>query len=129
MNPSQLALDFQPGLTTQHKTLTSVTAATIYASRGGLSSVAADLDTSPSDLTRRLSGGDERDNRPLTVEQFVAILRSTRDFRPIFWLIEEFLQDPDAKKNQAIDQLATLVPMIARLVEQAGITAKVGKTR
>lgn len=129
MNPSQLSLDFHPGITVQHKTLTSVTAATVYGHRGGLSAVAADLDTSPSDLTRRLSGGDEKDNRPLTVEQFDAILASTKDFRPIFWLIEKYLQDPETKKNQAINQLATLVPMIARLVEQAGITPKVGKTR
>ena len=125
MNRSaQLALDFTPGLTAQHRSITSITAATVYNARGGLSSVAADLDTSPSDLSRRLNGADSADNRPLTVEQFVSILRSTRDYRPIYWLIEEFLQDPDARRTQAIEQLAALAPVIERLVEQSGVPTK-----
>lgn len=119
MKPGQLQLDFQPGLTVQFKTLTEVCAAAVYAARGGLSAVAADLDIAPSDLSRRLHN-DAGENRPLTVEQFDGILNSTRDMRPVYWLIEKYLQDPEAKKNQAIEQLAQVMPIVQALIEQAG---------
>lgn len=119
MKPGQLQLDFQPGLTVQFKTLTEVCAAAVYASKGGVSAVAADLDIAPSDLSRRLHN-DNGENRPLTVEQFDGILASTRDMRPVYWLIEKYLQDPEAKKNQAIEQLAQVMPIVQALIEQAG---------
>jgi len=116
MTTSQLSLDFQPGLTAQFKTLTQVCAATVYASRGGLSGVAGDLDIAPSDLCRRLS---EDGDRPITAEQVDGIVTSTHDYRPIYWLIEKHLQDPEAKRLQAIHQLAQVMPLVQALVDQA----------
>lgn len=116
MNTAQLSLDFQPGLTAQFKTLTQVCAAAVYACRGGLSAVAADLDMAPSDLCRRLS---EEGDRPVTAEHANAIIRSTKDYRPIYWLIETYLQDPETKRLHAIQQLAQVMPMVQALVEQA----------
>jgi hypothetical protein len=121
MKPSQMTFDFQPGLTVQFKTLTEVCAAAVYGSRGGLSAVAADLDISPSDLSRRLTPSQHgSDNRPLTAEQVDGIVSSTKDMRPIFWQMEKHMQDPEAKKNQAIEQLAAALPMVLALIEQAG---------
>lgn len=116
MTTAQLALDFQPGLTAQFKTLTQVCAAAVYASRNGLSGVAGDLDIAPSDLCRRLS---EDGDRPLTAEQVDGIVASTHDYRPIYWLIERHLQDPEAKRLQAIHQLSQVMPLVQALVEQA----------
>lgn len=116
MTTTQLNLDFQPGLTAQFKTLTQVCAAAVYASRGGLSSVAADLDIAPSDLCRRLS---EDGDRPVTCEQVDGIVASTRDYRPIYWLIEKHLQDPEAKRMQAIHQLSQVMPLVQALLDQA----------
>lgn len=121
MKPGQLLLDFQPGLTVQFKSLTEVCAAAVYASRGGLSAVAADLDIAPSDLSRRLHS-DAGENRPLTVEQFDGILSSTRDMRPIHWLAEKYLQDPEAKKTQAIEQVGLILPLLIALLEQSGVS-------
>lgn len=112
----QLTFDFTPGLTVQFKTLTQVCAATVYASKQGLSGVAADLDIAPSDLCRRLTPDGER---PLTVEQLDQIVKSTQDFRPIYWLIERYLQDPEAKRLQAIQQLAQVMPVIEGLLAAA----------
>ena len=116
MTTAQLSLDFQPGLTAQFKTLTQVCAAAVYASRGGLGAVAADLDIAPSDLCRRLT---EDGDRPVTAEQVRGIIASTKDFRPIYWLVETFLQDPEVKRLQAIEQLAQAMPMIQALLEQS----------
>jgi hypothetical protein len=113
---AQLHLDFTPGLTAQFKTLSQVCAAAVYASRGGLSGVAGDLDIAPSDLCRRLQDGGDR---PLSAEQLDGIIASTKDYRPIYWLIEKFLQDPEAKRLQAIHQLSQVMPLVQALVEQA----------
>lgn len=113
---AQLALDFQPGLTAQFKTLTQVCSAAVYASKGGLGGVAPDLDIAPSDLCRRLT--DDSD-RPLTAEHVHGIIASTKDYRPIYWLVEKFLQDPEAKRMHAINQLAQVMPMVIALVEQS----------
>lgn len=117
LTTTQLSLDFQPGLAAQFKTLTQVCAAAVYASRGGLGAVAADLDIAPSDLCRRLT---EDHDRPLTAEHVRGIIASTKDFRPIYWLVETFLQDPEARRLQAIHQLAQAMPAIQALLEQAG---------
>lgn len=115
MKTAQLSLDFTPGLTTQFKTLSQVCAAAVYGHRGGLGAVASDLDMAPSDLCRRLT---EEHDRPLTAEHVDGIIASTQDMRPIHWLIEKYLQDPEAKRLQAINELAQIMPMVQALVEQ-----------
>jgi hypothetical protein len=122
MPATQLSLNFTPGLTVQFKTLTQVCAAVVYASRGGPAGVAADLDIAPSDLSRRLNPHDGIDTRPITVEQLVGIIQSTGDMRPIHWLAEKFLTDPEVKRNQATEQIAALIPLLIELTRQAGIT-------
>lgn len=120
---SQLPLDFAPGLTAQFRSLSQVCGAVVYGSRAGLSGVAADLDLAPSDLCRRLA---EDGDRPITAEHLDGIISSTKDFRPIYWLIEKYLQDPETRRNQAIHQLANLMPIVQTLIEQ---TAPAGKGR
>ena len=122
MAVNQLTLDFTPGLTAQYRSLREVTAATVYASRKGVAGVAADIDMAPTDLTKRLNL-DGSEPRPLRVDDFEGILASTNDYRPIYWLIERFLRDPDVVKQQAVSQLATLLPQLTELVRQAGIKA------
>lgn len=118
----QLSLNYDGGITAQFRTLTEVCAAAVYASRKGLSGVAGDLDMSPSDLQRRLNPVD--DSRPLTAEHADGIVLSTGDKRPVFWLIERHLQDPESRKAQAVEQLAALMPMLLELADQAGLKGK-----
>lgn len=126
MNPGQLPLDFQPGLTACFKSLSEVCAAAVYSSRGGLSAVAADLDIAPSDLSRRLHQ-EAGDNRPLTVDQLDGIINSTRDMRPIYWLYEKYLQDPERTRQQSIQQLAQIMPIVQALIEQSNTPIKAVK--
>jgi hypothetical protein len=122
MTMAQIALDFTPGLTAQYRSLREVAAAAVYASRKGVSGVAARLDMSPTDLTKRLNA-DSAEPRPLRVEDLEGIIESTGDMRPIYWLIERFLRDPESAKQQAVSQLATLLPALIELTRQAGIKA------
>lgn len=123
----QAALDFAPGLTVQFPRLRDVCAAAVYGSRAGLKGVAADLDVSPSELSRMLNR-EQDDPRKLDVEDFVGLIRSTSDPRPVQWLIEKFLQDPEHQRASATAQLAQLMPAMIELARQAGvITDKVRK--
>lgn len=127
---TQLALQFEPGLTAKHKTLEDCCAAVVHNARQGVDGVAAHLDMAPSELSRRLNAhlqakeGDPH-NRPLRAGDVVGIIQATGDFKPIYWLIEKFLRDPEAQRTQAINQLAATMPVIEALLEQAGVTPKV----
>lgn len=113
---TQMQLNFEPGLTAQFKALEDVLAASVYGSRQGLQGSAAEADQSPSELSRRLNRTDQL---PLRVVDMIAIIDSTRDLRAVYWLIERYLQDPEAKRSLAVDQIATMLPMLTELVKQA----------
>jgi hypothetical protein len=116
----QHSFDFTPGLTTQFPRLRDVFAAVVYGSRAGLKGVAADIDVSPSELSRMLNR-EQDDPRKLDVEDAVGILASTGDTRPVQWLIEKFLHNPDQQRAMAAAQIAQLLPALQQLAQQAGI--------
>lgn len=123
---SQLALQFEPGLTARHRTLEDCLSAVVHNARAGMEGVAAKLDMSPSELSRRLNAhvaakeGDAS-NRPLRVADLIGIVEATGDYRPIYWLAEKFLRDPETQRTAAIQQLAVLAPALIELAAQAGI--------
>lgn len=123
----QLTIDYTPGLTARFRTIKQVCAHAVYGSRAGLSGVAAALDMSPSELSKRLSETDSTDNRPLRDIDIERIVAETRDMTLVYWMVEKFLGDPGAKRVQALEQLAQLVPVIAALAEQAGVQIPKGK--
>lgn len=125
---TQSAFDFAPGLTAQFPRLRDVVSAAVYNSRSGLKGCASDLDVSPSILSRMLSR-DQDDPRRLDVDELVTIVESTGDVRPVQWLIERFLQTPEARRATAVSQLAALMPCIIELAQQAGITATAAKAK
>lgn len=114
----QFTLDFEPGLTERFKTFDEVLAAAVYGSRKGLNAVAADCDMSPSELTRRLNP-DTDDPRPLRTKDGVRIIESTGDMRPVYWLIEKFLKDPELARNEALAQIPGLIEQLKKLAETA----------
>lgn len=124
----QLSLNFEGGLTTRYRSLREVVHAAVLASPLGLTGIAAKMDMGHSELSRRLEAGAS-DNRPLRVDDMVRIVEITKDHRPIYWLVEQFLQSPDVKRAMAIDKLAELMPHIAELVQQAGASSDASARR
>lgn len=116
-------LDFQSGLTAQFPHLEDVLTAVVYGCRIGLNGVAAALDQSPSELSRRLNRESD-DHRPARVADMVGIMKVTGDLRPIYWQIEKFMESPEARMARAADQLSHLLPMVVELATQAGVAAK-----
>jgi hypothetical protein len=129
---SQLALNFEVGLTTRFRRLEDCINHTVLNYSKGMEAVASALDQSPSELSRRLNAHlaqkeGEANNRPLRVSDMVGTLEETKDYRPIFWLIEKFLRDPEVQRTQAIHELSKVMPYVQALIEQAGIQAKAAK--
>lgn len=118
----QTSFDFTPGLTTQFPRLRDVLCAVVYGSRAGLKGVAADLDVSPSELSRMLNR-EQDDPRKLDVDDAVSIVASTGDTRPVQWLVERFLHSPEQQRAIAAAQLAQILPAVIELAKQAGAGA------
>lgn len=116
---TQLSLDFEPGLVRKYKTLREVVQAGTYSM--GLGRVAAAMDVAPTHLGTQLSGSDSHRRFPLdALETYIA---ETGDKRPIYWLIERFLADPETARKQALAQIPDLVNALAAAMREAGIKA------
>jgi hypothetical protein len=113
----QFTLDFMPGLTERYPRWEDTLTHAVYSSRLGLNGVAAKLDQAPSDLCKRLAG---EETRPLRAKDVLGIIDATGDFTPIYWLLERFLKDPDAKKQEALARLPGLMAVLEATLEQAG---------
>jgi hypothetical protein len=121
--PSQLTLNFEPGLNDRFHTWEDCIAGAVYSSRQGLNAVAGTMDMSPSELSRRLNR-DSEDVRPLRAKDAIKIIEATGDLRPVYWLVEKFLRDPDAVKQEALAQIPNLVKQLNALLEASGATDK-----
>lgn len=122
----QFTLDFQPGLIDRFPRWEDTFVHAVYSSRLGLNGVAAKLDQSPSDLSKRLSG---EETRPLRVKDALGIIEATEDYTPVYWLLERFLRDPDAKKKEALARLPALMAQMESLLAAAGGGKVVGLKR
>lgn len=115
----QLSIDFDPGLTERHKTLLSCVRECAYKSLKPMKAIAADMDLSESDLSRKLSG-HEGDTRRLTVDELVRFVEVTGDITPINWLVERFHLDDDAKLKHAATEFLKQLPQMVVLAKRMG---------
>lgn len=116
----QFDLDFEGGLDSKYNSLLECIDDCISRSQHQKKVIAADLDLSPSGLTRRLSIDVNDPNAPrFSVELLEKYIEKYEDCTPIYYLVEKFCQKPEDKKRQAISQLANLLPMIEKLVKEA----------
>lgn len=117
---SQLTIDFEPGLTERHDTLLDCVRECAYTNRNPLKTIAADMDLSQSELSRKLANNPE-DPRKMSVGDLEKFIVATGDTTPIYYLVEKYLQDESAKQKQAISALAKAMPDILSLMRQAGM--------
>lgn len=124
MNPqistSSVQLDIPDGLADRYATTLEVVRAGAYSNRKPLKTIAADMDVSPSDLSRKLANNPD-DPRRFTVQDLEAYVQSTGDVLPVLYLVQRFCTDPLAKQREALAALAKLAPQIQALLKQAGV--------
>ena len=114
----QVELNFEPGLTEQFPEFRDVIKASVYSCGRAFKSIAADLDMCVSELSRKLS---ENPNDPVhfPLSRLPDLIAATGDKRPIYWLVETFLEDPDARRKRVLDELSNMLPHIAQLISAA----------
>lgn len=113
---NQLTLDFEPGLTSRHRSLRDCIGSSIY--RRGLSTTAIDLNESPGNLSNQLS---DESQRKFCVDDFEMFLEKSKDYTAIYYLVEKFLGGLDGEARATQSKLDTLA-QIQSLMKQMGMT-------
>jgi hypothetical protein len=118
ISSTQFTLDFEAGLTEKYPHLLDCIRASAYGHRNPLKTIAADMDMSQSDLSRKLHGNPD-DPRHFSVDDLERFVQATGDTMPIYWLVEKFLEDGEARKNRALGELAKQLPNIMAMLKAA----------
>lgn len=111
---NQLMIDFQQGLVEQFPEWGDMIRESVYGCGKPFKVIAADMDMSSSELSRRLSVSDDL---PLHALDLPRLIQATGDKRPVYWLIEYLLEDPESKRKRAIDELSRMLPAIQQALE------------
>ena len=124
----QMTLNFEPGLSERHSSLKACVRERVYANPKPLKALAADMDLSESELSRKLAD-NPNDTRNFTVEDLERYLDETHDLAPIHYLVEKFGIDKETKQVYAQAELAKMLPQFMALMRQAGVQAEVTKAK
>lgn len=107
----QIEIDFTVGITEAYPTLMDVVRAACDPSTSGRQrkAVAADLDVSPSELSRSIG---EAGDRPLKVDDLSRLLDVIPKSRHLVieWLIEKYLDSATTRAKRAEDVILQLAP-------------------
>lgn len=113
VSTGQLSIDFTPGLLEQFPTFADCVRASVYGCGKPFKVVAADLDMSVSELSRKLAN-NPGDPAHFPLDRLPELLAATGDTRPVQWLVLRFLRDPEAHRKQALATIAQLAPVLER---------------
>lgn len=119
---AQMSLQLEPGLARKFRSLRRVTAQVVY--QHGLDRCAIAADESPGNFSKSLGDRDKGDTtaRRFDVDALEAVLDETGDYTPIYYLIDKYLHDDQAKRDAAISSLGVMLPELTRLLKQAGVS-------
>jgi len=120
----QVEINFEAGLTDQFPEFRDVVRASVYSCGRPFKAVAADLDMSSAELSRKLS---DNPNDPVhfPLHRLADLIAATADKRPVYWLVEKFLEDAATKRTRAVAQLADMLPQLHALLKNAGVDGAV----
>jgi len=122
LSAKQLTLNFEPGLAERHVRLIDCVRECIVSHPKPLKTIAADMDLSQSDLSRRMSH-NEKDRRSFSLDDLENYIEATGDVTPIMYLIAKFMEPTEHKKARAIAELANLMPRIEAVLSQVQMEA------
>lgn len=86
----QLTLNFEAGLVAAYASCREYVGARVHLQGRPQKAVAADMDLSPSQLTRKLAQS-EADSARFTLDDLETFLRVTGDIQPVLYLVEKYL--------------------------------------
>ena len=115
---TQFTLDFQPSLLERHASCLSCVRQSVYTHRNPLKTIAADMDMSESELSRKLAQNDG-DTRRFTLDDLERFISATGDTTPILYLVGKYLADHQAVKAAAQQELMRQLPEVLALIKAA----------
>lgn len=118
----QLTLELEPGLTQRFRNVRDAVAQGVY--QRGLKRVAAELDMAPGNLSVALSDDGVRH---LSVDALERYVQTTGDLTPICYLVERYLGDQGAARQEALDRVMRMAEQLERLPDllaAAGVTKR-----
>lgn len=98
----QITINFEAGPVESYGSCREYVGALVHQQGKLQKAVAADMDLSPSDLSRKLAQAPD-DSRRLTLDDLERFVATTNDVRPILYLVEKYLSGPDPKRIQALE--------------------------
>lgn len=110
----QITLNLEPGITDAYPTCREFLAFRTHQQGRPMKAIAADLDMSPSDLSRKLAQSPD-DSRRFTLDDLERWIEVNNDTSPILYLVEKYMVDAQA---------AELEQLRARLARLEGNTLK-----
>jgi hypothetical protein len=116
----QVEINFAAGLTEQFPAFRDVVKASVYGCGRQLKAVAADLDMTSSELSRKL-GDNPNDPVNFPLNLLPDLIRATGDKSPLYWLVESFLENPEIKRQRAVAQLADMLPQLQALMKAVNV--------
>lgn len=87
---NQLSIDFDPEITTSYSTCVEYVQHRVHSLGRQQKSVAADMDLSPSHLSRKLAQSPN-DSMRLTVDDLERYMKETGDYEPAIYLAAKFI--------------------------------------
>jgi hypothetical protein len=107
VSDQQLTLSFEPSLPEKYKTLRDFLAYRVQVQSRPAKTIAADMDMSPSMLSRKLTPG-EGDTQRFNVDDLENYIRETKDTTPIEYLASKYLQSDSSRQARAIARVEAL---------------------
>lgn len=105
MQQAQLMLNFDKGAAESYSTCREYIAARVHQQGRSQKAIAADMDYSPSDLSRKLAQSPD-DSRRFTLDDLERYIAVTGDSKPVLYLVEKYLaQTDEAALLKQIEQL------------------------
>lgn len=112
METIQLSLDFD---VKRFASLHEAIRHSVYGSGRQMKHIAADLDMSPSELSRKLAG-NPNDPVHFPAHRLDALIRATGDMTPIYYLIDQFLRPMEEARIREFESFKKRLPELRRLI-------------
>ena len=112
----QMALEFDPSLVEKYPTIMDAVRAQAYTCGKALKVVAADMDLSQSELSRKLND-NPNDPRNFTASDLEKFIPATGSFLVIDWLLAKFRQDDDLKRDYLLAEVNKRMGEVARMMK------------
>lgn len=117
----QLTLSFSAGLTQRFRNVREAVAQGVYSR--GLKKIAGDMDIAPGNLSVALA---DETQRKFCVDELERYVQVTGDLTPIYYLVERYLGDQSAAREQAMQQVADMLQHLPELMAVAGLAKRKG---